>query len=369
MAATLPRGIGTEAEINQANQFMREQPWYQDLLRSWGQTGNVHLNDAQKKQLLNEARVRGIGISDRFEIDPAGNINPVGHKLRNAAIIAGIAAGGYFAAPAIAGALSSGAAAGGAGAAGAGATGAGVGLGETAATLGLASGAGIGGAVAAPVAAGALGAGASAIPGLALSSTPYTGAVGATTASAYGGGAGSGILGTAGKVAAGYKKVGGILNAAGDLAQGRAEGRAQESVINQAQDRNAISATSVNLGAGPKRGAQAVQGDVLANAKPFRFTGSTHMVGNIPVPDAEGGLSPSLFSDSTRKLGTQLSSDALTAQQTDHGNPASLTPIPQAGTFDKILSTAGTIGSLYDAYSGGNNGWMDALKRYGRRVG
>lgn len=108
MATTLPRGIGTEAEIDQANRWMREQPWYQDLLRSWGQTGDVHLNDWQKKQLLNEARVRGLGISDRMEIDPAGNINPKGHKLRNTAIIAGAAAGGYFAAPYIAGALAGG---------------------------------------------------------------------------------------------------------------------------------------------------------------------------------------------------------------------------------------------------------------------
>lgn len=136
----LPRGIGTEQEINQANQWMREQPWYQQLLQGWGQTGAVHLEDWQRNQIMNEARMRGVGISDRMEIDPAGNINPKGHKLRNTLIAAGIGAG--VAAPFIIPALAAGGAGGGAAA--------GVGLGETAATTGLASGAGIGGAVAAP---------------------------------------------------------------------------------------------------------------------------------------------------------------------------------------------------------------------------
>jgi hypothetical protein len=229
--------------------------------------------------------------------------------------------------------------------------------------LGVGAGAALAGAAGGGTIAGG-GAAESAIPGIAISSTPYAGAVGATTASAVGGSASGGVLGTAGKIAGLYGKTRGALETAGTLAQGRAEGRAAEAGINQAQDRNAITAAQVNLGAGKQRAGQAVRGDILAHAQPFKFTGSTHMVGNIPVPDSEGGLSPSIFSDTTRQLGRTLSSDALTAQTTDHGNPAQLTPVPQAGTFDKILSTAGTIGALYDGVGGGTSGYLSALAKY-----
>lgn len=144
-----------------------------------------------------------------------------------------------------------------------------------------------------------------------------------------------------------------ILNAAGDIAgglgaleQGRADGRVTQAGVNQAQDRNSIGAAAVNLGAGAHRGAQAVQGDVMANAQPFKWTGDNQMVGNIPVPQFSGGVSPGIFSDNTRKLGAQLSADALAGQTADHGNVASLTPLPEAGKMDSILSTASSLGSL-----------------------
>lgn len=144
------------------------------------------------------------------------------------------------------------------------------------------------------------------------------------------------ILSTAGSVA-------------GALAGGRAQGRMDEAGINQIQDRNKIVAADTNLRAGSTRAGQAVQGDILAHAQPFRYTGGTSMAGNIPIPQSEGGLSPAIFSDSTRALGSQLSSDALRAQQTDHGNPASLTPLPQSTALDSILNTAALVGSGIDA--------------------
>lgn len=228
-----------------------------------------------------------------------------------------------------------------------------LGVGAYAAIAGGAGASAAAGAGAAP-AAGSTGA---LVPGVA-EAAGVTGAAGTAAVPAT-----TGALGTAGTIAKGLTAGKGILDAASALAQGRANGRAQEALVNQSQDRNAINAAQVNLGAGQKRGAQAVQGDILANAQPFKFTGSTHMVGNIPVPDFTGGVSPALFSDSTRQLGSQLSSDALNAQTSDHGNPAQLTPVPQAGTGDKILSTAGLIGSLYNASNVGGN-WLDTLKRY-----
>lgn len=93
MPTALPKGIGSEQEVDQANRWLREQPWYQSWLTTQGQNpARVHLSDQQRSQLLSIARTRGVGISNDFEIDPSGNINRKGHKLRNTLI--GIGAGG-----------------------------------------------------------------------------------------------------------------------------------------------------------------------------------------------------------------------------------------------------------------------------------
>src|SRR5581483_3475643 len=111
--------------------------------------------------------------------------------------------------------------------------------------------------------------------------------------------------------------------AADALSQGRAQGRLQQTGVNQNTDllaqrryQNELDAAKLNLSAPGQRAATSVRGDILANAQPFRFTGGTQMVGHIPVPQSEGGLSPALFSSATRQLGGQLSSQAL-ADNTD----------------------------------------------------
>jgi len=93
----LPPGIGNPQQALQATAFMRQQPWYQALVRSWGvnpagdQNGNVRLSDAQQQQLLAAARQHGIGISDRYQIDENGQIaEQPSHLWRNIGIGAGI---------------------------------------------------------------------------------------------------------------------------------------------------------------------------------------------------------------------------------------------------------------------------------------
>lgn len=105
----------TEASIDQGNQWMRSQPWYQAQLAQWGQRpDNVHLSKEQGRQMLALAQANGAQVDEGdLEIDPGGNFNPKGHKLRTGLIIAGLAAGGALAAPAIAGALGGSAALGG----------------------------------------------------------------------------------------------------------------------------------------------------------------------------------------------------------------------------------------------------------------
>ncbi len=117
-------GGDKEAEINADNQWMRAQPWYQGYLASIGQRpDNVKLTKKQRGQLLKLAQANGVEVDEgKIEVDPAGNFNPKGHKLRNAVIIGALGAGVAFGAPALASALSS--TGGAAGAAGAGASGA-----------------------------------------------------------------------------------------------------------------------------------------------------------------------------------------------------------------------------------------------------
>lgn len=86
---------GTEADINTANQWMRSQPWYTQFLQSIGQDPRrVKLNDMQRQQLGLLMAQNGLPVPEKDEVDPAGNINPKGHKLRNfltAAAIGGAA--------------------------------------------------------------------------------------------------------------------------------------------------------------------------------------------------------------------------------------------------------------------------------------
>lgn len=104
--AVLPPGIGNPQQALQATAFLREQPWYQQQLRTWGydpsridSNGNlagVKFTDAQKDQLLNLARQKGIGISDRYRIDENGQIaEDDSHWLRNTLIGAGLV-GAHF---------------------------------------------------------------------------------------------------------------------------------------------------------------------------------------------------------------------------------------------------------------------------------
>jgi hypothetical protein len=384
-SANLGYGKQTEATIDHANIAMRSMPWYQEQMRQWGQDpGHPTLAKSQSQQILKLAQAHGFQVDEgNMEVDPGGNFNPKGHKLRNTIIVAGLAAGAYFALPAIIAAASSGGAAGAgaaAGTAGLGGVEAGVtaGLGAAAlpgagTALGVAGG--LGGAAAAGGGAAALGGGgalaSTALPTVAGTVAGGTGLAGGTTAAT--GGIGSTILGAAknyaskGNGAQGYLQTAGeIGNALGANAAGRAAGRVDESAINQRQDQiaqqryqNEINAAKLNLDAPGQRASTSVHGDILANAKPFTWGGGTDMVGNIPVPRYSGGLSPEMFSDNTRALGSQMSSQALADNGAMGGRAIGaapgLTELPQSGATDSILNTAGTLGnfaSILSNYAG-----------------
>jgi hypothetical protein len=208
-------GKPTEATIDQVNIWMRSQPWYQNLLKSWGQDpNNVHLSDSQKQQIIQQAQANGVVVDQgNMEVDPSGNFNPKGHKLRNTLIVAGLAAAtiatmgaaGAFSGAA-AGAMGAGEAAGaGAGAAGAaGTAGAAGGLLASTATVPLATGT-----IAGSVASGAV---------------PAALAAGGTTAATGG---------TLASMASRFATNGGLADVAG--AVGRADTAAGNNRLNQQQ--------------------------------------------------------------------------------------------------------------------------------------
>jgi hypothetical protein len=339
--ALYPSGLGNDQQATQATAAMRQEPWYLQWLASQGiQAGpdqQVSLNDAQQEQLRQLAIQHGIGLNDKYDqIDQNGQISEAHHKLRDFAYGAAIA--------------------------GLGATGLGAaGIGPLSGLFGAgAAGAGAGAGVGADVAgASALGGGgvAAGLPG-AMASLPAIG--GAAT------GASGGILGTAGKLfgitdpknpmsylgLAG--KVGDALGAAG---AGAAQGRITQTELNQKQDALALqryndqlAGARFSLQAPQMRAANSVKGDILSNAKDFAW-GAPSMVGNIPVPSSTGGLRPSIFSDNTRALGGQMSSDALAGARSGADNlpVPNLTPMDTAGAGSGYLTTAGIIGGLSDA--------------------
>lgn len=362
-------GYGNRSEVNidAYNQWQRSQPWYQQLIRSFGQDpNNVHLSDNQKQQVIKAAQANGVVVDeggDGQEVDDSGNFRAKGHKLRNTLIVGGIAGAALLTAG-LAGAFG-GAAAGGAG--GAEAAGAGAGL------AGIEGGAyGLGDAALAGLGSGAMGAGGAAgAAGAGLGAWDAAGNfIGDSTVSGLAGGS------TLDKILGSASAIGGLLGA---NETGRAQGRLAETQANSGWNRdqiglysNQIQANNAennwNLGAADRdlaqrkfalaapgeRAGNAVRGDILSSARDVAFSGLPNDIPNIQI---SGGLRPSMFSDSTRQLGALMSKDALAGQQkgdafaplTYKPGPTAptLTPPTNAGTLDDILNAAGTFSDLY----------------------
>lgn len=233
-APSLGYGQRAEAPINAVNQWMRTQPWYQSLIRSFGQDpSNVHLSDSQKQAVIRAAQANGVVVDEGHngqEVDDSGNFQAKSHALRNTLIVAGIAAAALATAGA-AGAFGGAAAGGGAAAAPAS-----VGAIEGGAYgLPAAAAAAVPGAVAAPTVAGAATAGANAAFDAAGNF------VGPSTVSSVGGGYGpaataGGGLSVTDALRYGLPTAGGIVSG---LIQANASGKAsdaQQAYLQQALD-------------------------------------------------------------------------------------------------------------------------------------
>lgn len=384
MATPLPPGIGNSQQAAQATGFIREQPWYLDVLQRWGKDPNAQLNlsDQQEEQLAALAQQHGIGMNSRYdEIGPNGDIVEGHHKLKKSLIAAGIgglALTGFGAAGIgpLAGAMGGGVAAGAGGAAAASIpTTMGIG---SATALGLPVTAGLG-------TAGAVGAGvAAALPTLASTSTvPATGALVPATTSSLGGGSTS-ILSNLKTAYDWYNKgsqvydsvTGGnkggpspgssLTQTAGSIEQGRLNALIQKAKLQQEQDQLALSRTNAGVNVGnldlsrrkfaltvPGQYANdSVRGDVLANSRDATISG---LPSYIHVPNISGGMRPSMLSDNSRQLGAKMSRDALTSSMSGDATKfgalptvPDATPLPESNGLDTALQGAAGVGSVLD---------------------
>lgn len=375
-----PAGIGNPQQALQATAAMRNEPWYQQLVRGWGlnpagdANGNVHLNDSQQYQLLNQARAHGIGISDSYQIDENGQIAQVpSHLLRNIGIgagIAGLALTGFGAAGIgpLAGALGGEAAAGG-----------GAALAGDAGDFFLTSpeilgGAGIGAGTAAGAAGGAA-AGLTAdsllnssrydmgTPGYPSGAPTQTLEQAATTASQaaqatgkpmdwgqffsnlFNKGASSAAT-TAGQKA-GSSFFSDLATTTGDIEKARALGLISQAQAQQAQDRLNQQRAELALAAPGVEAKNSVIGDALANMQDVTVSGLSPQ---INVPTFSGGLRPSMLSANSRALGANMSRNALLNNMTGSDVPA-LTPLPTSNALDSILQGTSLTSGLLNAFT------------------
>lgn len=171
-------------------------------------------------------------------------------------------------------------------------------------------------------------------------------------------------------------------------AASKAQGRAAEATINQAQDRTAQQAYATDksldlnalvnayqaqlerakgqldeyekkLTAPQARAANSVRGDILANIEDAGVSAPP----GVNVTSFSGGLRPSLLSGNSRLLGQQTSKEALLDALSDTPTPYSSlkpfdvssitgrsapaqTPLPQASTIDKIIEGGSTAAAL-----------------------
>lgn len=142
--------------------------------------------------------------------------------------------------------------------------------------------------------------------------------------------------------------------AKGNIAQGDAQQRQANAAAN-------IYRTQADVALkGPEQSARATAlGDQMANIQPFSWTGDTKQVGNIPVPQSVGGLSPANFGPNTRRAGSELSSlsaDRVSSPTFNLPQPPTLAPLPSSSGLDSILSNASLIGSLAKAAAGNGGG-------------
>jgi hypothetical protein len=347
---------GNEAQIDQANKAMWAMPWYQDLMRQWGQSPqNTKLSDNQRRIVMDTARQNGFDVSKEFEVDPSGNFNPKGHKLRNTLIVAGIA-GATIATMGAAGAFSGGALAASSTVPSTGALAGGLASGTSAAGAGLSlGGAAAGGAGAAGTAAGVGGAlgstaiGSGFIPGVGL----------ASGSSASGAGIGGGIIQGAGAAGKGGSTISNLIGKAGkysDIAQdagqalgaygqGEANNRTVRGNFTQDWDKMMLEATQDRRVAEADAMKKLQQGQYLQGGG-SQFKMPTYQLNGQSRTPTAFGTGPTAPTDVEKQAAKTLEGQLIARLQPGAGwKPSPLESYTQPGTAEKVGKWGSAIGT------------------------
>jgi len=156
-----------------------------------------------------------------------------------------------------------------------------------------------------------------------------------------------------GAILAGASLIGKLF---GKTAENRASARVAESGLNQKADAatqlkanndaiNARANVATDTDYRNNQTRAAVSGGLLAGLKDAQFTRPD----GVPSRAMTGGLRPSAITGGP-EMGAQFQRDAMArymaGPQGLHGDSPALTPLPQAGKFDKFLNIVGGIGNL-----------------------
>lgn len=164
-------------------------------------------------------------------------------------------------------------------------------------------------------------------------------------------------LGNIGKAALGFvpggsiaakalDAAGNIGDVAGNIAKGKGEGRLQEAQYGLQRDRLAMDNARANIDADSTRARQAMLLSLLGGMQDAQVTPPAHIAERMPT--MSGGLKPSAM-QGREEIVAAMRPRIMQALLTGQHMPG-LTPTPQAGTFDKILSGVGTAGSLLGVF-------------------
>jgi hypothetical protein len=127
----------------------------------------------------------------------------------------------------------------------------------------------------------------------------------------------------------------------GAASSGRAAGRNADNNANIAYANAQTNLYNSELAAPGKVAHNAVKGDILSNARDVSLAAPS----DIPVPTISGGLRPSMFSPTTRQIGSNITANAAATPLPTPTAPV-LNPMETAGTGDTILNTAGYLSNL-----------------------
>jgi hypothetical protein len=308
-AASTAGGTSTStgASTDQATAWLQQQPWYKATLAKWGNPKTLSLG--QRGYLSRTAYQAG--LDSGLMVQPDGSVGPITSTADKMMMMAGLAAvGGGVGLAAMSGA---GAAAGGGGA----------GI----ADLGAVSPAEFGGAASAIPAAGG-------VAGAADAAYGAPGAFGSQAADV----SSAGAAGSTPDWLSAARDVGGALSS---LSAGQAQGRNLDNISNIGFANAQNNLYNSELAAPGKIAGNAVRGVILSIARDVSMAAPS----DIPVPQISGGLRPSMFSDTTRQLGKNITANAA-ATPMPTATPPVLQPMEKAGTGSNILNTASVLANL-----------------------